>query len=156
LLFEEPTTETAEAGHHDLQRLAAEVHLEYFAGAQRLPIQWGKKIGRKKRRSIRLGSYDGATQIIRIHPTLDTPLVPRFFIQSIIYHEYLHHVMGPRHNVRFHRREQKFRFHRESREWLKRNLPLLLGRQREARVPVHLRDMPLPPPNKPVQLSLFG
>jgi hypothetical protein len=48
----------------------------------------------------------------------------------VIYHEYLHHVLGPHHNRRFHQQERQFRYHRESQEWIRRNLFLLLGRPR--------------------------
>jgi hypothetical protein len=154
LLFQTPIKSEPVEGHHDLDSLAAEVHAAYFRTSARLVIQWGKRIGRKKRRSIRLGSYDGATKIIRIHPSLDTPFVPRFFIQSIIYHEYLHHVLGPSHNMRFHKHERRFVYHRESKQWLKRNLPFLLGRKEEARRPV-LRSRP-PIVARPVQLPLFS
>lgn len=116
-----------------------------------VPIRWGKRVARKKRRSIRLGSYDHGAKVIRVHPSLDRAHVPAFFIQSIIYHEYLHHVLGAPHNARFHRYEQRFRYYRESKQWLKRNLHSLLGR-RMPRPPVALRA---PKPVQPQQLTLF-
>ena len=45
------------------------------------------------------------------------------------FHEYLHHVLGPNHNRRFHSQERKFRYYRESKEWIRHNLFLLLGRR---------------------------
>lgn len=138
------------APYYDLDRLADEVHREYFSRSIKARVLWGKKIGRKQRRSIRLGSYDPQNQTIRIHPLLDSPDVPVFFIQSILYHEYLHHVLGPHHNRRFHAQERKFRFFRESREWLRRNLHRLLGRKGTRRVPVE------PPREQLVQLALFS
>lgn len=119
----------SETSYYDISALAAEVRRDYFPDVTLLPIRWGQRISRKKRRSIRLGSYDHRTSEIRIHPSLNTPAVPRYFIQSIIHHEYLHHVLGARHNRRFHAQERRYRFHRESQLWLKRNLPLLLGRK---------------------------
>jgi predicted metal-dependent hydrolase len=92
-------------------------------------VRWGQKIQRKSRRSIRLGSYNHATTEIRIHPSLNAPSIPTFFIESIIHHEYLHHLLGPNHNRRFHSHERKFRYYRESKEWIRRNLFLLLGRR---------------------------
>ena len=38
-------------------------------------------------------------------------------------------MLGPSHNRRFHSHERKFRYHRESKEWIRRNLFLLLGRR---------------------------
>lgn len=141
---------------YDLDRMLAELARDYFPDATMPAIQWGRKIARKKRRSIRLGSYYRPTQTIRIHPLLNSPEVPRYFVQSIIFHEMLHHVLGGAHNRRFHRAERSFRYYAEARAWLRANLSLLLGlRERPRRV------LPLAPPlavaPKPVrQLSLFG
>jgi hypothetical protein len=122
---------------HDLRALAAAVRTAYFPGQELLEIQWGKKITRRRRQSIRLGSYDPETKTIRIHPLLDSPRVPSWFIESIIHHEYLHHLLGARHNRRFQRHERGFRYHREARVWLRRYLPMLLGRRP---LPMHALD----------------
>ena len=137
------------ATHHHLESLAAEVHRTYFSKYPPLPVRWGHQISRKKRRTIRLGSYNHHTTEIRVHPILNAPQVPYFFIQSIIYHEYLHHVLGASHNRRFHHHERMFRYHRESQEWLRRNLFLLLGRRKRAMSP-----RPIPTPSAP-QMALF-
>jgi hypothetical protein len=134
--------------HHHLESLAAEVHRTYFFKYPPLPVRWGQQISRKKRRSIRLGSYNHHTTEIRIHPILNARGVPAVFIQSIIHHEYLHHVLGPHHNRRFHQHERQFRYHRVAQEWIRRNLLLLLGRKKaEAR--------PAAAPPQPVQAALF-
>lgn len=117
------------SGPHHLASLAAEVHRTYFYKVPPLPVFWGQQIRRKNRRSIRLGSYNHVTCEIRIHPLLNAPNVPHFFIQSIIHHEYLHHMLGAPHNRRFHQQERNFRYYRESKEWLRRNLHFLLGRR---------------------------
>lgn len=127
------TSVSARSGYYDLIALAGEIHREYFPGIPRISIRWGHRVSRKTRRSIRLGSYDHRSAEIRVHPSLDVPRVPRFFIQSIIFHEYLHHVLGPAHNRRFHHHERSYRYHRESKEWLKRNLFVLLGRRARSR-----------------------
>lgn len=137
-----------EAAHHYLESLAAEIHRTYFFKYPPLPVRWGQQISRKKRRSIRLGSYNHGTAEVRIHPILNAPTVPAFFVQSVIYHEYLHHVLGPHHNRRFHQHERQYRYHRISQEWIRRNLWLLLGRpKKRAAVPV--------PPPQAVQAALF-
>jgi CRISPR/Cas system CMR subunit Cmr6 (Cas7 group RAMP superfamily) len=134
-------------GHHHLPSLAAEVHRTYFFKYPPLPVKWGQQITRKRRRSIRLGSYNHYTCEIRIHPLLNSPSIPAFFIQSIIHHEYLHHVLGANHDGKFHRAERQFRYFRESKEWIRRNPFLLLGMKRKA-------AMTMPPPAPP-QLVLF-
>jgi hypothetical protein len=124
--FPLPVPETT----HHLDSLAGEVHRTYFYKYPPLPVRWGNQIGRKKRRSIRLGSYNHVTCEIRIHPLLNSPNIPAYFVQSIIHHEYLHHVLGANHNRRFHAAERQFRYHRESKEWIRRNLFILLGRRK--------------------------
>ncbi len=138
--------ELPDDGHHPLASLAAEVHRTYFLKYPQLCVRWGHRIQRKSRHSIRLGSYNHVTSEIRIHPSLNAPHIPAFFIQSIIHHEYLHHVLGPNHNRRFHSQERKFRYYRESKEWISRNLFLLLGRRGRR----HGRRHEAPP-----QLALF-
>lgn len=144
-----------EAGSfYDLESLLDEIVRDYFPAVERPNIAWGRKIARKKRRSIRLGSYYRPAAMIRIHPLLNAPAVPRFFIQSILYHEMLHHVLGAAHNARFHRQERRFQYHREAREWLRANLGVLLGFRerpaRERRVPAAIVAMP-----RPQQMPLF-
>lgn len=134
--------------HHRLQSLADEVHRTYFFKYPPLPVRWGQQISRKRRRTIRLGSYNHLTSEVRIHPILAAPNVPSFFIQSVIYHEYLHHVLGAPHNRKFRQHERKFRYYREAQEWIRRNLWLLLGRPRKKRVV-------LAPRHPPMQAALF-
>jgi CRISPR/Cas system CMR subunit Cmr6 (Cas7 group RAMP superfamily) len=145
----------AELTYHHLDSLAAEVHRTYFFKYPPLPVRWGQQITRKRRRSIRLGSYNHLTCEIRIHPLLNAPNIPAFFIQSIIHHEYLHHVLGASHNRRFHAAERKFAYYRESQEWIRRNLFLLLGRKKSELVrPGTAAPMPERPAPTP-QLALF-
>lgn len=136
--------------HHHLASLAADVHRTYFSKYPPLPVRWGQQITRKRRRSIRLGSYNHHTSEIRIHPLLNSPHIPAFFIQSVIHHEYLHHVLGGNHNRKFHAAERQFRYYREAQEWVRRNLFLLLGRRRS-----EFQRPPVPPPPPPPQLALF-
>ena len=136
---------------HYLDSLASDVHRTYFSHFPPLPVRWGQQITRKRRRSIRLGSYNHHTTEIRIHPLLNSPHIPAFFVQSVIHHEYLHHVLGADHNRRFHNAERKFRYYREAQEWIRRNLFLLLGRRRS-----ELQRQPVaPPPPPPPQMALF-
>lgn len=143
------------ASYYDLEAVMDDVVRSYFPSSTRPAIRWGRKIARQRRRSIRLGSYFAPTATIRIHPLLNSPAVPLFFLQSIVFHELLHHVLGPAHDRRFHRHERMFRYHREARAWLRSNLSMLLGsRRRPMRVPplaTHLQ----PPPRPSQQMALF-
>jgi hypothetical protein len=139
---------------YDLDQMLAEIVAEYFPGVTIPVIRWGRKVTRKKRRSIRLGSYFRPTATIRIHPLLNSPEVPRYFVQSIVFHEMLHHVLGGSHNRRFHRAERRFRYHGEARAWLRANLLLLLGMRERPRRVLRVPPPAVAPPAS--QLSLFA
>lgn len=83
--------------HHDLAQLAELERAAHFPELATLPITWtreGPATRSRRLRSIRLGSYDPVRQLIRIHPRLDDPRVPTWFIGFVIFHEYLHHALG--------------------------------------------------------------
>lgn len=79
---------------HDLQDLFNELNGRYFDHTIDARITWGRRPlpGAKKRRrnSIKMGSYSVEDRLIRIHPSLDRPFVPRYFVSWIVYHEMLH------------------------------------------------------------------
>lgn len=140
---------------HHLDSLAGDIHRTYFSKYPPLAVRWGQQIIRKRRRSIRLGSYNHVTTEIRIHPLLNSPDIPAFVVQSIIHHEYLHYTLGANHNRRFHAREQQYRHHREAQEWIRRNLFRLLGRRRSELTPRSERVVPPPVPQPVAQMALF-
>jgi hypothetical protein len=82
---------------HDLYVIFHAVNDKYFGGAVDALITWGRAgrpAGiRTPRRSIKLGSYSATERLIRVHPALDRPWVPRYFVSYIVYHEMLHHVI---------------------------------------------------------------
>ena len=140
---------------HHLDSLASGIHRTYFLKVPPLIVRWGQQITRKRRRSIRLGSYNHHTAEIRIHPLLNAPNIPTFVVESVIHHEYLHHMLGAHHNRKFHAHERQFRHHREAQEWIRRNLFFLLGRKRsELRPRRGIVAIPAPPPVV-AQMALF-
>ena len=73
--------------------------------------------------------------LVRIHPVLDRPEVPLFFLESVVYHEMLHHHLGGvpdrggrtvYHTRAFRQAEARYPLLREALAWEKENLPLLL------------------------------
>lgn len=80
--------------YHDLGELYSELNGRYFNDTIEARITWGQRAlqGAKKRRrnSIKMGSYSVEDRLIRIHPSLDRPFVPRYFVAWIVYHEMLH------------------------------------------------------------------
>jgi predicted SprT family Zn-dependent metalloprotease len=79
--------------------------------------------------------YYPKTRHIRLHPALDQAFVPRFFVEFIVYHELLHHVIPAVevngryyvHTKMFRQRERLFRRYPEAMAWRQRHLRQLLA-----------------------------
>jgi hypothetical protein len=136
-----PPRLTRTAGlHHDLAELFAEVNARYFEGRVDAAVSWGRRAPRRRRRrgswSINLGTYCAEQKLVRIHPMLDQPEVPRFFVEYILFHEMLHHVVpmpvthGRRqtHTPEFRAQERRFLEYERAVEWEKLSLPRLVNR----------------------------
>ena len=92
---------------------------------------------RRKRRSIKLGSYRSRDTLIRVHPRCSTLLGYRgFFVEYIVYHELLHHVLGYAGAAmavatctapEFRARERRFARYDEAIAWEQRHLDRLLS-----------------------------
>jgi len=137
---EPPTSPLRTKGSvHDLMQIFQAVNQRYFSNTHDALIGWGRKSScettpRKSRRIIKLGSYSTVQRLIRIHPVLDHRWVPRYFVEYIVYHEMLHHVMPPyRENGRvvlhppeFRQREQQFHAYARSMDWEREHIGRLL------------------------------
>lgn len=120
----------------DLKAIFDELNETLFQGGIRARIGWGRAALRRRRRSIRLGVYDHKSREIRVHPSLDKPDVPAFFVEFIVFHEMLHqlfpsergggrHVHHPR---AFRDREKAFPRYQAAIAWEKEHLQELLKR----------------------------
>ncbi|HEY6546849.1 MAG TPA: hypothetical protein VI589_03050 [Vicinamibacteria bacterium] len=136
-----------EGAAHDLTQLFDRLNGRFFGGRLRVPITWGRGSGRARRGGLTFGSYDPVLGLIRIHPVLDRREVPLYFLESVVYHEMLHHHLGGvsdragrtvYHSRAFRQAEARYPWHREALTWEKENLPMLLrasqslGRERRA------------------------
>ncbi|SEU26266.1 hypothetical protein [Stigmatella erecta] len=118
----------------DLQVLFDTVNRLYFQNGIQARIGWGRMPPRRRRKSIRLGVYDHQTREIRIHPALDRPEVPAFFVEFIVFHEMLHQLFpstgrgGRRvhHPRAFRDREKAFPHYGLALRWERENLGVLL------------------------------
>jgi len=128
----------SEGRHHDLRAIADDLARRHFGGEVEVRITWGKRVQPKRRqRSLQLGTYLPEERLIRIHPTLDQPWVPGFFVEAVVFHEMLHHDMpaivqnGRRHyhTRAFRTRERSFEYHSTAQRWQKENLWRLLRGQ---------------------------
>jgi hypothetical protein len=75
---------------------------------------------------------------------LDAAFVPRYFVEYIVYHEMLHHVLPPRlqngrrelHGPAFVARERQFENYQAALSWERENLGKLLRRRARRRTTV--------------------
>jgi hypothetical protein len=124
---------------HDLKAIFGRLNDTYFQGMVDANVSWGRRTRARpdtggQRSSIKLGTYCADRKLIRIHPTLDRSWVPRYFVEYVVFHEMLHHMMpmpvkaGRRelHPPQFREREQRFRHFTRAIEWERQHVGRLL------------------------------
>ncbi len=120
--------------HHDLRVSLDRLRRRHGFRTDGVQITWGRATAYEHHHVMALGSYSYEDRTIRIHPVLDDPRVPAYFLDWIVYHELLHHLLpverrGEKrrlHDARFRRLERQYPLVREAREWEKLHLPALL------------------------------
>jgi len=122
--------------NHDLRTIFDALEASHFQGTMTgVRITWGRRTRRRKgQRSIQLGTYVPAEELIRVHPVLDQEWVPRFYVESVVFHEMLHHAMPPKreggrmrfHTPAFRAAERAFVHHDRAERWESANLRRLL------------------------------
>jgi hypothetical protein len=123
---------------HDLQEIFDRLNAAHFDGAIEARIGWGPVRSGRRRRTVKTGVYVQDARIIRIHPTLDRPQVPEFYVAAVVFHEMLHQAVPSRdvggrrvvHGPEFRRRERAYPDHARARAWEDQNLALLLSSPR--------------------------
>ena len=125
----------------DLRSVRDDLNRRFFDGRLSVEITWSRVLPGAvcRTRSIRLGSFqEGASSqepgIVRIHPALDQPRVPRYVVESVVHHELLHADIpavvrnGRRHvhTPELRRRERQFPDHQRAKRWIRKNLQRLL------------------------------
>ncbi len=145
----------ARGAHHDLERMARELLAGELADefpARRPRVSWGRRGPSRTRRSLRLGSYDSDSNLVRIHPVLDQPGIPEWFVRYVVFHELLHAVFPPargngdrwiHHGRAFRQREARYADYARALEWERAHLGALI---RSAR-----RGTPFAPTQSPDQ-----
>jgi hypothetical protein len=120
---------------HDLKGVFDRLNARFFESNLEVPLTWGRGSGRARRGGLTFGSYDPVLGLIRIHPVLDRREVPAYFLESVVYHEMLHHHLGGipdragrtvYHSRVFREAEARYPWHRQALAWEKENLPHLL------------------------------
>jgi hypothetical protein len=120
---------------HQLQEIFDRLNARYFDGRITATITYGRvpRVS-QARQSIKLGSYSSESKLIRVHPALDQAWVPASFVEWIVFHEMLHHLLpavilgGKRcvHTTEFQARERAFPGFERARQWEEENLESLL------------------------------
>jgi hypothetical protein len=120
---------------YDLEEIFGRLNVLHFENQIDARIGWGRLTSKRGRRSIRMGVYLHDERLIRIHPALDRPEVPPFFIDFVVFHEMLHQAVpadcdGERrqhHGPEFRARERAYPDYERAIAWEKQHLDLLLG-----------------------------
>jgi hypothetical protein len=134
-----PPAGSATGRHQDLRAVLRTVCRDYFGGEVDVRICWGRRSTRKRRRRGRtrsraLATYSFDARTIRVSPVLDSPDVPGYVLEWIVYHELLHHVLPVEqgsgrsryHTGRFKALERAFKQYDEAKAWEEENLEWLL------------------------------
>lgn len=142
-------SEPARGRVHDLEAIRDEVNRRYFGGRLEVAIAWARNgrprsgRGRRRRRAtVKLGSWSPQDRMVRIHPVLDHESVPRLVVVSVVHHEMVHADLEPAevvagrrrlHTPEFRRRERELDGYEEARRWIDRNLDSLVRRRGRSR-----------------------
>lgn len=115
---------SAQGDVYDLDQLFDELNFRYFFGLMAKPaLGWSLRVSRGI-----LGHYDPSHHTIVLSKRLDSPDVPQFAVEYVMFHEMLHikhpteHRQGRRcvHTLTFKAEEKQFEKFKEAREALKR------------------------------------
>jgi len=120
---------------HDLSALFDRVNAECFGGVIDARIGWGPVRVGDRSRTVKTGVYLEEGRLIRIHPSLDRPEVPEFYVAFIVFHEMLHQAVPAReangrrivHGAEFRRRERMHPDFARALAWERKNIRLLLS-----------------------------
>lgn len=126
---------TSKGAVYDLDEIFDNLNFWYFGGRLEKPIlTWSVK------KTYRILAHHDATHAtIVVSKSLDTPDVPRYVVEYIVYHEMLHihhptvHHKGRRYNhtPAFRRDERKFPHYRAAEDWIERSVRTLKRRARK-------------------------
>lgn len=124
---------------YDLQEIYESVKKTLFTPDYHAHIGWSKRARKGSFRHITFGTYDRHLNQIKIHPILDSPEVPKFFIEYIVYHEMLHAICPPilderghtrSHTRQFREKERLFPRYEEALIWSKKSLDFFKKRKK--------------------------
>ncbi len=122
---------------YDLDKIFDHLNARYFEGRLEKPVlSWSQ---RRTRRVF--GHHDGVHKAIVISRTLDSPRIPRFVLEFVLYHEMLHIKHPPQragmrsvyHSDEFQADERRFEKFYEATDWLEQIAAPARRRKRQGR-----------------------
>ena len=122
--FASPTSLSTQGRAHNLEESFDRVNGSYFAGQMPRPnLVWNRTLTTRK-----FGHYQPARDTLMVSITLDTPRVPAYVIDFVMYHELLHKKHGVRavngrrrvHSAVFRADEQRFAHYDEATGYINR------------------------------------
>lgn len=126
--------------HHDLNRIYGALNLVYFDSTIDLSIGWFKVTAPRGggRNGMTYGYYDYENSAVKISPVLNSPKVPGYAINYIVYHELVHSLYPPVlakaangksyfewHHDGFLKAEARFAHIGRAQHWFQKNEPWL-------------------------------
>ena len=125
-----------EGRYFDLRTIFEKLNARFFANRLRgYRVIWGKRRKKRPKSYFVFASIQEEDRLIRVHPLLDAPFVPYWFMEYVLFHEMLHATVpdefdqnGRRrvHTEKFRRRERTFPFFGRARRWEEENLARFL------------------------------
>jgi predicted SprT family Zn-dependent metalloprotease len=118
--------------HFNLAMIMRRMNRDYFRNRLRVKITWGKAgiVMGKARSNIQFANFDANKNLIRINPALDKRIVPKYFMDYIVFHEMLHKRVPPTitlsgrlyfHTKAFRQREREFKDFKKAVCWQRKN-----------------------------------
>lgn len=128
-----PIPEDNASHHHDLDARAKRINELCYEGRLEYHIRWSKPPAPRRRTmsKVTLGTWNSARKTINIHPMLDDPKVPGFYIDSVIHHEMAHIAIPSEvggtgrmhhHTPKFRALERRYPWFEAAMAWEKANL----------------------------------
>ncbi|MEM8629084.1 MAG: hypothetical protein AAGF04_03310 [Chlamydiota bacterium] len=111
---------------YDLEEVYLRVQSKYLPSPTGAGICWFQERARKQVASLTYGFFSRRDWLIQINRTLDSPKVPLYFLEYIIYHEALHALFPPHlssggrilvHTKAFKEQEQKFPYFSQAKQF---------------------------------------
>lgn len=115
---------------YNLKKIYNALNQEYFDNKLNLSITWFGKHNKRGRSRITFGLYQDPLKLIKIHRVLDSPTIPEYLVQYVVYHEMVHHVCPSYrdendihriHSKEFKRKEEQFSHYQLAQQWIKQN-----------------------------------